>query len=145
MDRLTSPNGLLINEPLLQSGMEEHLWDGVYNKDILEEAVERLTQYEDTGLSPEEIRELIEQKQTTAEAIRMTVWDECRKRNKTPGEIVTLLERAEPKMVHQSEDDKEFSMFECPECGDAVAYMNEPDEFKYCISCGQALDWSEED
>lgn len=57
-DRLTNPHShILMNQDILHSGKEEVLWDGVYSKDVLEEMVERLAEYEDTGLTPDEIIE----------------------------------------------------------------------------------------
>ena len=57
-DRLTNPRShILMNQDILHSGKEEVLWDGVYSKDVLEEMVERLAEYEDTGLTPDEIIE----------------------------------------------------------------------------------------
>lgn len=57
-DRLTNPHShILMNQDILHSGKEEVLWDGVYSKDVLEEMVERLAEYEDTSLTPDEIIE----------------------------------------------------------------------------------------
>jgi hypothetical protein len=57
-ERLTNPHShILMNQDILHSGKEEVLWDGVYSKDVLEEMVERLAEYEDTGLTPDEIIE----------------------------------------------------------------------------------------
>lgn len=37
--------------------------------------------------------------------------------------------------------------YTCPNCGNALLehYMTERQETRYCLDCGQALDWSEED
>ena len=42
-------------------------------------------------------------------------------------------------------NDSDYAYFECDSCGTAIAYSFEPEEHKYCLHCGQALDWGLED
>lgn len=37
------------------------------------------------------------------------------------------------------------SYFVCPSCGETVGYMNAAYEHRFCIHCGQELDWGDED
>ncbi len=72
MARLTNAHShILINQAIMHSGKEQVLWDGVYSKDVLEEAVELLAAYEDAThaedgteiLTVEEIAQLAKTKQ----------------------------------------------------------------------------------
>ena len=37
----------------------------------------------------------------------------------------------------------EYSYFECGNCGEAIYCSDELKSHKYCLNCGQALDWGE--
>lgn len=57
--------------------------------------------------------------------------------------IDVLAEKQIPKKPRLNDSD--YSYFECDSCGTAIAYTFEPEEHKYCLHCGQALDWGQED
>jgi predicted RNA-binding Zn-ribbon protein involved in translation (DUF1610 family) len=39
--------------------------------------------------------------------------------------------------------DCDYSYFECGNCGEAIFYTDEAKTHKYCLNCGQALDWGD--
>lgn len=61
MKRLTDKDsGYLVNDEIYASGKNSQCKEmtGIYSKDVLEEAITRLAEYEDTGLTPEEIKQM---------------------------------------------------------------------------------------
>ncbi len=54
---------------------------------------------------------------------------------------IDALKKQTPKKVKDIDDN--YSYFECS-CGFTVGYMNDFREHKYCLDCGQKLDWEEE-
>lgn len=82
---------------------------GVCRTCILQECLTRLGAYEDTGLTPEQIRELKER--DTAKA---------------------------PKEVSE-----EYGYFECPSCGMPIYASDNFESHKFCLNCGQRLEWEE--
>lgn len=56
---------------------------------------------------------------------------------------VKALEKQIPKKPRLNDSD--YAYFECDSCGTAIAYSFEPEEHKYCLHCGQALDWGQEE
>ena len=70
-------------------------------------------------------------------------WREAElKRRKEQIEIALItidaLKKQTPKKVKDIDDN--YSYFECS-CGFTVGYMNDFREHKYCLNCGQKLDW----
>ena len=57
--------------------------------------------------------------------------------------IVAALQKQIPKKPRLNDSD--YAYFECDSCGTAIAYAFEPEEHKYCLHCGQALDWGQEE
>lgn len=55
-------------------------------------------------------------------------------------EAIKALERHIPK---KPKLDDEMGCFECTACGGLIGYMDDPKSHKYCLMCGQALDWSD--
>lgn len=51
------------------------------------------------------------------------------------------IERQEPKTVVQTYIESDMRTFDCPRCKDTWVYMDTPEVFRYCPSCGQRLDW----
>lgn len=90
-----------------QPGYEYHscdfMDDGVYIDMNL------LREYEDTGLTPEQIMGLKE-----------------RDTAKAPVDI-----------------DEEFDMYVCPSRNMAIGAMGDREEHKFCLNCGQKLNWEE--
>ena len=80
----------------------------VYAGDFYE-AVSCLEEYEDTGLTPEQIRELKE-----------------RDTAKAPIDI---------------EDD--YGFFVCPSCGNSIYASDDFESHKFCLNCGQRIQWRE--
>lgn len=72
-------------------------------------ALKRLLEYEDTGLIPEQIRELKE-----------------RDTAKPPIDI---------------EDN--YGFFVCPSCGNSIYASDDFESHKFCLNCGQRLQWEE--
>ncbi len=69
----------------------------------------QLARYEDTGLTPEQIRELKE-----------------RDTAKAPTEV-----------------SDEYGYFECPSCGMAIYASDNFESHKFCLNCGQRLEWED--
>jgi NADH pyrophosphatase NudC (nudix superfamily) len=66
--------------------------------------------------------------------------------NKLIKELKSLLEYAKgtslkkeiPLIAHTEE---EMGYFICPACDMAVSYLNDKEEHKYCLNCGQKIKW----
>ena len=43
------------------------------------------------------------------------------------------------------EPDEEYGTFKCPNCGGLIFTEDRFETHKYCLLCGQKLDWSDED
>ena len=43
------------------------------------------------------------------------------------------------------EIDMEYNYFVCDRCGEGIYFSDEFKSHKYCLNCGQKLDWSDED
>lgn len=78
-----------------------------YTKDW--DAISELAAYEDTSLTPEQIRELKE-----------------RNTAKAPVDI-----------------DDEFDMYVCPSCNMAIGTIGDKKTHKFCLNCGQRIQWRE--
>ena len=39
--------------------------------------------------------------------------------------------------------DREYGVFECPNCKEYIYAENSLKEHKYCLNCGQKMDWSD--
>ena len=52
------------------------------------------------------------------------------------------LEKQVPKKPYDVNDD--WSYFKCSTCGDEIYSTSDFEDHKYCLHCGQALDWSED-
>ena len=106
MERLTTEDYELIG----CHGCEEkgvcyaRYWCSKKKKALIE-----LKRYEDTDLTPEQIRELKE-----------------RDTAKAPVDI-----------------NEEFDMYVCPSCNMAIGAMGDREEHKFCLNCGQKLNWEE--
>ncbi len=55
---------------------------------------------------------------------------------------ISALEKQIPKKVRSI--DTEYSYFVCDNCGAGIYYSDDFESHEYCLSCGQAIDWSEE-
>ena len=55
--------------------------------------------------------------------------------------IREALKRNDPMKITQTSNEQDFSLFDCPNCDTTMYYESEPEDWKYCIECGQALDW----
>ena len=53
------------------------------------------------------------------------------------------LKRNEPMKIIQTSNEQDFSLFDCPNCDTTMYYESKPDDWKYCIECGQKLDWGD--
>lgn len=92
-------------------------------------ALKRLSDYEDTGLTPEDIVQI--DKDFTAQA-------------KELAELKELRIPKKPTLEGDGYDDEGFIAYDtwyCPNCN--KDYEVEYDEYDYCPNCGQAIDWSE--
>lgn len=61
----------------------------------------------------------------------------------TPGEITDLLNKQIPRKPDAIDDALGF--FECPSCKKAINYGADRTDHKYCLNCGQSLDWGDEE
>lgn len=86
----------------------------------------RLAEYEDTGMTPEEIHQM-----KTELAVARAVANLC---------------RAEKPELYSDGYDKDgnliYDEWECPRCGES--YEVDYDRYDYCPNCGQKIDWSDE-
>lgn len=57
----------------------------------------------------------------------------------TPDQIMELKERDTAKTP--TEVDEYFGYFECPNCGMAIYASDRLESHKYCLNCGQKLEW----
>ena len=80
---------------------------GYWSPEKKEALVNALAEYENTGLTPDQIMELKERNTT-----------------KAPTEV-----------------DEYFGYFECPNCGMAIYASDRLESHKYCLNCGQKLEW----
>ena len=58
--------------------------------------------------------------------------------------IEKALKRNIPMKITQTSNEQDFSLFDCPNCDTTMYYESEPHDWKYCIECGQKLDWGED-
>lgn len=82
---------------------------GYWSPEKKEALVNALAEYENTGLTPDQIMELKER--DTAKA--------------------------------STEVDEYFGYFECPNCGMAIYASDRLESHKYCLNCGQKLEWED--
>ena len=61
----------------------------------------------------------------------------------TVEECREAMEKQKPKKPEDVEYD--YSYFICPVCGDGIYVSDDYEIHKFCLNCGQAIDWSEED
>ena len=59
----------------------------------------------------------------------------------TPEQIMGLKERDTAKAP--VDIDEEFDMYVCPSCNMAIGAMGDREEHKFCLNCGQKLNWEE--
>lgn len=59
----------------------------------------------------------------------------------TPEEIQELKERDTEKAPTKVSD--EYGYFECPSCGMAIYASDNFESHKFCLNCGQRLEWEE--
>lgn len=118
-ERLTikAPSGLI------------HLKDNKENTNNL--AIKKLSDYEDTGLTPADIVQI--DRDFTAQAKELAELKELR----TP---------QKPTLEDDGYDDEGFIAYDtwyCPNCN--KNYELDYEEYDYCPNCGQCIDWSEEE
>lgn len=53
-----------------------------------------------------------------------------------------LVERATPMKPYLWYENNN-KLFDCPKCKTTIEYINDFTEHKFCLNCGQALDWSD--
>ena len=122
-----------------------HLPGPAYN------AVKKLVKYEDTGLQPDEVANLVH-KGLPAMLDRLMAYEkaglepptatalaklaEYESSGLTPVGATIMADHEDPKGVVTDED---LSFFECPRCRGEI--VNPGDAPTYCCWCGQALDW----
>lgn len=91
-----------------------------------EKCTTQLAKYEDTGLTPEEIK-------GKAEALKI-----YRCYGLTPDQIEWLKEHDTAKSP-----DEEYGYFICPSCGEGIYAGNDFESHKFCLNCGQRLKWED--
>ena len=55
--------------------------------------------------------------------------------------LLKALKRNEPMKITQTSNEQDFSLFDCPNCDTTMYYESKPEDWKYCIECGQKLVW----
>lgn len=61
----------------------------------------------------------------------------------TPEEYKIAVEKQRPKKPINPDDD--YGTFKCPNCNGLIFTEDRFETHKYCLLCGQALDWSDEE
>ena len=61
----------------------------------------------------------------------------------TPEECQAAVEKQKAKKP--IEPDEEYGTFKCPNCGGLIFTEDRFETHKYCLLCGQKLDWSDEE
>ena len=56
--------------------------------------------------------------------------------------IKELVERATPKKILYCNDNVHY--FDCPNCNTSISYNGDVKDHKYCLNCGQALNWEQD-
>lgn len=54
-------------------------------------------------------------------------------------EALLALEKQVPRRPKNIDED--YSYFDCPRCDFVVGYADDKETHKYCLNCGQKLDW----
>ena len=146
MERLTirRDHGVTMAE-----GFDFHI--EVEEYDLVQEILDRLAAYEDTGLEPEQVKDMAENAET-----RLLTWFEATY-GYSVGELMDLLEAKQERRLAvlstpmiplvQGEDSMDTDVY-CPRCGESVSggWPNaEPDsglKLCQCPYCGQSIyDW----
>lgn len=125
--------------------------------------LERLHEYEDTGLTPEQIRELKEAIRklkgnfgdaiTVNQVIDFFVDFYNAQRDPDRVEAAELLTNEDVTRYRElkerdtakapKEVSEEYGYFECPSCGDAIYASDNFESHKFCLNCGQRLEWED--
>ena len=113
------------------------------------ELYERLKEYENLGLSPEEIRDFIENTRKEIDSLMTyhTFYAKLKEKRLINVEqdverVISALEKQMPRAAEH--EDGAWSI--CPNCGGSICNDTEyatNKEVSYCEHCGQALDWSD--
>lgn len=98
--------------------------------EINDEILEKLAEYEDTGMTPEHVIEM------QIDLVTMNAASETYRK-----------EKAERPDIYGDGYDPDgnliYDTWDCPRCG--VSYELDYDHYDYCPNCGQKIDWSDED
>ena len=104
------------------SGIKTGYWSSSKKQDL----VDRLSEYEDTGLTPEQIRQIDD-----------LYAEKCR-------EVAELRERDTAKEPEEIRDAFGDGRLICPNCRNSVInYFNRSRPPRFCMICGQRLQWEE--
>lgn len=115
---------------LVKDGYEENSLQTIITKiDECYAAVALLKEYEDTGLTPQEITGKME-------ALRI-----YKEQGLTPDQIAELKERDTAKAPIDADED--YGFFTCPSCGEAIYASDNFESHKFCLNCGQRIQWRE--
>lgn len=97
--------------------------------DYDEKICDTLAGYEDIGLTPPEITGKME-------ALRI-----YKEQGLTPDQIAELKERDTAKAPIDADED--YGFFTCPSCGEAIYASDNFESHKFCLNCGQRIQWRE--
>lgn len=98
--------------------------------EINDEIIKKLADYEDTGMTPEQVIEM------QMDLVAM----------KTASETYREEKAERPEMYGDGYDpdgNMIYDTWDCPRCG--ASYEIDYDHYDYCPNCGQKIDWSGED
>jgi predicted RNA-binding Zn-ribbon protein involved in translation (DUF1610 family) len=56
---------------------------------------------------------------------------------------ISALEKQIPKKP--TDIDRDYNYFECASCGNSICSTEKLESHKFCLTCGQAIDWRNED
>lgn len=98
--------------------------------EINDEIIKKLADYEDTGMTPEQVIEM------QMDWVAMKATSETYRK-----------EKAERPDVYGDgygpDGNMIYDAWDCPRCG--TSYEIDYDHYDYCPNCGQKIDWSDED
>ena len=147
---------------LVKDGYEENSLQTIITKiDECYAAVALLKEYEDTGLTPEQIRELKESVQrldkifgdeiTVDQVIDFFVDFYIAQGDPDRVEAAELLTNEEVIRYRELKErdtakapidaDEDYGFFTCPSCGEAICASDDFASHKFCLNCGQRLKW----
>lgn len=114
----------------------------MYNLAI--QALEEIQQYREIG-TVDEVKEAMAFYRNMKESSVRELIEKCAEYEKI-GTVEECREAIEKQKAKKPEDvEYDYSYFVCPVCGEGIYVSDDYESHKFCLNCGQAIDWSEEE